>query len=112
MKKNFMIAVNKDNAEAYKKTLIALGYAWTNLENYCFGFTEQTKNIYGYPDGQSYCWFSGFSQREDAECFNNIEDFLIWHFTPEKTQAEVELEKLQEQIVSLQNQAEKLKASL
>lgn len=111
MKKNFMIAVNKDNAEAYKKTLIALGY---ELHEY-----EKRQNYYGsclsikFETYYEKFWFSEAVPLLVRPChFRNIEEFLIWHFTPEKTQAEIELEKLQEQIVSLQNQAEKLKASL
>lgn len=109
MKKNFMIAVNKDNAEAYKKTLIALGYAWSPIKDEGY-FSYEDVSIRGYRYENNFCWFSQLIEAEYT--FVNIEDFLIWHFTPEKAQAEVELEKLQEQISSLQHQAEKLKASL
>lgn len=111
----FTITVNKDNAEAIFLALIGLGYrGWAGaaeelkkrvFNEFCNKSAEPTLSW----DTVDVCR-SGLKLPRHFETFSA---FLDWHFDKEqKTEAEKELDKLQEQIKLLQEQANILQAKM
>lgn len=112
----FTIAVNKDNAEAIFLALIGVGYrgwgsAVEELKNRSFtDFFDKAVETTLFWDMADVC---RSKDSKLARHFETFSDFLDWHFDKEqKTEAEKELDKLQEQIKLLQEQANILQAKM
>lgn len=105
LKTNFEIACNDDQLHAYREVLKSLGYifyseginmrGWDHLTTARDGRIQFGKQLY---DGRRHFSFFG--------------DFLVWHFTPEKSQAEKELDTLNDKMKELQAQMDKLKVAI
>lgn len=111
----FTIAVNKDNAETIFLALIGLGYHGWSIA------TEELKkrsfNEFCVKNAEpALCWDTVDICRVSSKLsrhFKTFSDFLDWHFDKEKKKAaEKELDKLQEQIKLLQEQANILQAKM
>lgn len=101
LKTNFAIRTTDENFRMHIETLKALGYRIYCEGNYAYmggwdflnrGHTL-TDEVY-----RSY-------DNAGKESFNNIQDFLAWHFTPEapeKSEAEILLDSLEEDMQQLQ----------
>lgn len=112
----FTITVNKDNAETIFLALIGLGYygwgaALEDLEKRSFSeFYKKAATRTLFWDKADICRSNDSKLSRHFETFS---DFLDWHFDKErKTEAEKELDKLQEQIKLLQEQANILQAKM
>lgn len=109
-KQNWSISITKENEEVYKKTLIALGYGWYSSQKVaksascgCTTIRSASRHEGGSPF---------FSMYIEATHFNNLEDFLLWHFTEEveeKTGAQLKIEQLEETINKAQKELQELK---
>lgn len=113
----FTITINKDNAEAIFLALIGLGYhgwgdALEELEKRSFNeFCVKNVAPTLFWDMADVCRRSKDSKL--ARHFETFSAFLDWHFDKErKTEAKKELDKLQEQIKLLQEQANILQAKM
>lgn len=111
----FTIAVNKDNAETIFLALIGLGYhGWGDaLEE----LEKRSFNEFCVKNAEpALCWDTVDVCRGSLKLsrhFKTFSAFLDWHFDKDrKTEAEKELDKLQEQIKLLQEQANMLQAKM
>ncbi len=103
LKTNFAIRTTDKNFRAHIETLKVLGYK-------IYPSTDADSSMEGgyylavrYNMGNDVYRTSGFTSKD--QCFNNIQDFLVWHFTPEapkKTEAEILLDSLEEEMQQLQ----------
>lgn len=103
LKTNFAIRTTDKNFRAHIETLKVLGYKIypstdadsSMVGGYCLAVRDNMGNdVYR---------ASGFTSKD--QCFSNIQDFLVWHFTPEapkKTEAEILLDSLDEEMQQLQ----------
>ena len=106
LKTNWAIRTTDEQFKAYILTLEALGYGIyksTSLGN-CMNMWETLSYSETYGVVRS---FPG-----DSVVFSDISSFLIYHFSSEKTEAEKELEALQEKMNSLQEQIDRVKLSI
>lgn len=103
LKTNFAIRTTNENFRAHVEALKVLGYkiypptdAGSSMDGgYCLAVR--------YTMGNDVYRSSGFTAKD--QCFNNIQDFLVWHSTPEptkKTEAEILLDSLEEEMQQLQ----------
>lgn len=106
LKKNWSLNINSENAEAYKQTLIALGYTWCQ---YCRGWKNQ--NFIRQPS-ETCANKVFFSSMTEHDHFENIEEFLKFHFLPQKTEAHLKLEELQKIIEDTQTKIDELKKEM
>lgn len=95
-------SIKSKNPEVYKEVIMALGYKWH----------EESSN----PEGLSYIRSDRannnkvfFSMMTEDDHFNDIESFIIWHFQPEKTEQQLQIEKLKATIQKAQQELEQLK---
>jgi hypothetical protein len=102
LKKNWSLNINSENAEAYKQTLIALGYNWNQ---YCRGWRGQSFIRSDEANSNKVL----FSNMTEDDHFEDIEEFLKFHFLPQKTESQLKLEELQKIIEDAQNKIEQLK---
>ena len=102
LKKNWSLSVNNENVEAYKQTLIALGYNWNQ---YCRGWRGQSFIRSDEANSNKVL----FSNMTEDDHFEDIEEFLKFHFLPQKTESQLKLEELQKIIEDAQNKIEQLK---
>ena len=103
LKTNFAIRTTDENFRAHVETLRVLGYK-------IYPPTDAVSSMGGgyclavrYSMGSDVYRANGFTSKD--QCFNNIQDFLVWHFTPEgpkKTEAEILLDSLEEEMQQLQ----------
>lgn len=112
LKTNWAIRTTDEQFKAYIGTLSALGYK-----------THFARLPSLQQDGR-YNWLfqvaitSGVSRAvhvnglESETIFPDISSFLVYHFSEEKTEAEKELEALQEKMNSLQEQIDRVKLSI
>lgn len=109
LKTNWAIRTTDEQFKAYILTLEALGYTvWEDTikaskEGGMKGFTSLADSTGDVCRGWEY-------HRENS--FTDISSFLIYHFSSEKTEAEKELEALQEKMNSLQEQIDRVKLSI
>ena len=109
LKTNWAIRTTDEQFKAYIGTLEALGYPIyedtieatkeVGMEN----FTSLVDSTGDVCRGWEY-------HRETS--FPDISSFLVYHFSSEKTEAEKELEALQEKMNSLQEQIDRVKLSI
>lgn len=114
LKTNWAIRTTDDQFKAYILTLEALGYEIFSQTAY---YTDK-------PVPMSYMLYTHIGlhksdvsrSQEDELCgeqvFPDISSFLVYHFSEEKTEAEKELEALQEKMNSLQEQIDRVKLSI
>lgn len=112
LKTNWAIRTTDEQFKAYILTLEALGY----------GIYKSTKKAMlkhsnFMVDYDALKWSTGGVNRGHDWCtggivFPDISSFLIYHFSSEKTEAEKELEALQEKMNSLQEQIDRVKLSI
>lgn len=103
LKTNFAIRTTDKNFRAHVETLKVLGYK-------IYPSTDADSSMDGgyylavrYNMGNDVYRTSGFTSKD--QYFKNIQDFLVWHFTPEptkKTEAEILLDSLEEEMQQLQ----------
>ena len=110
LKTNWAIRTTDEQFKAYILTLEALGYTvWgdtikASKEGGMKGFTSLVDST------GDVC--RGHSWSADGTVFPDISSFLVYHFSSEKTEAEEELEALQEKMNSLQEQIDRVKLSI
>ena len=104
LKSDWSLEWTAETAEAIVKALDAVGIPiWHDtLEN-----PKESQEDYTYLVDSTGDACGGFAA--SAHHFKHLEDFLAWYFKPEKSQQEIEMEKLGEQIKQLQEQYNKLK---
>ena len=88
LKKNWSLSMSSENADVYKQTLIALGYTWHES---CRG-SKNNGYIRSDSANQDKVFFSYMTEHDH---FEDIEEFLKFHFLPQKTEAQLKLEELQ-----------------
>lgn len=106
LKTNWAIRTTDEQFKAYILTLGALGYPiypYTKKEGGMKGFTSLVDSTGEVCRGWEY-------HRENS--FPDISSFCVYHFSSEKTEAEKELEALQEKMNSLQEQIDRVKLSI
>ena len=113
LKTSWAIRTTDEQFKAYIGTLEALGYPIYNLTKEDIDDKEPMTNckhlgVYG-TNGE----VSRTRPSEGEEVvFPDISSFLVYHFSSEKTEAEKELEALQEKMNSLQEQIDRVKLSI
>lgn len=112
LKTNWTICTTDEQFKTYILTLEALGYS-------IFESTKKAmlKHSNFMVDYDALKWSTGdvcrgHSWSTDGTVFSDISSFLIYHFSSEKTEAEKELEALQEKMNSLQEQIDRVKLSV
>lgn len=105
LKKNWSLQIGHENAEVYKQTLIELGYTWHES---CRG-SKNNGYIRSDSANQDKVFFSCMP---DHDHFEDIEEFLKFHFPPQKTDAQLKLEELQKIIEDAQNKIDELKQEM
>ena len=103
LKQNWSLKVNQENAEVYKQTLIALGYPWCNCSSEYHVGISFIRTDAGY---KHQVFFSAMTEKDH---FQNIEEFLNWHFMPEKTEQQLKIEALENTIAQAQRELQELK---
>ena len=113
LKTNFAIRTTDENFRTNVETLKVLGYKIypstdadsSMVGGYCLAVRDNMGNdVYR---------ASSFTSKD--QCFNNIRDFLVWHFTPEptkKTEAEILLDSLEEEMQQLQTKIATLREQM
>lgn len=108
LKTNWAIRTTDEQFKAYILTLEALGYT-------IYPHTKKGDSMEDYrllcvssEDGMICRCYKAL----DLKDFPDISSFLIYHFSEEKTEAERELEALQEKMNSLQEQVDRVKLSI
>ena len=104
LKQNWSLEVNQENAEVYKQTLIALGYPWCDCSRVYDGVISFIRTR---PVGHQ-VFFSVMVMTE-KDHFQSIEEFLKWHFMPEKTEQQLKIEALENTIAQAQRELQELK---
>lgn len=101
LKTNFAIRTTDKNFRAHVETLKALGYKIYEDLDTAEGMEGWTQLVWMHED---VCRASNIIRKPHD--FQNIQDFLLWHFTPEeapkKTEAEILLDSLEEEMQQLQ----------
>ena len=105
LKKNWSLNISSENAEVYKQTLIALGYTWCQ---YCRGWRGQSFIRSDEANSNKVL----FSNMTEDDHFEDIEEFLKFHFLPQKTESQLKLEELQKIIEDAQNKVDELKKEI
>ena len=103
LKQNWSLEVNQENAEVYKQTLIALGYTWCS---YSSAYDEDRSFIRTDATVEYQVLFSVTTEKDH---FQSIEEFLKWHFMPEKTEQQLKIEALENTIAQAQRELQELK---
>lgn len=107
---NFKIKCSDKELLAYSRILELIGYGPL------LGSIAAEGGMLGYTYlASSYSDVLGITRshgRDHRTPFHNISDFLVWHFTPEKSEAEKELDSLQQKMSELQAQMDKLKEAV
>lgn len=111
LKTNWAIRTTDEQFKAYILTLEALGYPIYDLTKEDIDDKEPMTNckhlgVYG-----KNVEVSRIRLGEEIN-FTDISSFLVYHFSSEKTEAEKELEALQEKMNSLQEQIDRVKLSI
>ena len=106
LKTNWAIRTTDEQFKAYIGTLKALGY-----EIYSPTLLSEST------EGCDFLTMNGVVARcgtpsSSRTHFPDISSFLVYHFSSEKTEAEKELEALQEKMNSLQEQIDRVKLSI
>jgi hypothetical protein len=101
--KRWAIAVTAEKWETYKNTLKALGFN-PYEEEYHFDYSHIVDSD-SRPSG--FCQGRG-SAVATRQVFENLEDFLLWWWAPEKTERELKIEALKETIKKAQEQLDEL----
>lgn len=116
LKTNWAIRTTNEQFKVYILTLEAFGYEI--YPSTLASIDEKHPMSYeGYTHiGKKECE-EEVVRRQPAEltgivCFPDISSFLVYHFSSEKTEAEKELEALQEKMNSLQEQIDRVKLSI
>lgn len=112
LKTNWAIRTTDEQFKAYILTLEALGY-----EIYESTKKDMLKPSNFMVDYNVLKWSTGDvcrgnSWNTDGAVFSDISSFLVYHFSSEKTEADKELEVLQEKMNSLQEQIDRVKLSI
>lgn len=112
LKTNWAIRTTDEQFKAYILTLEALGYEV--YESTKKDILKSSKFMMEY---NVLVWSTGdvcrgHSRSADGTVFPDISSFLVYHFSSEKTEAEKELEALQEKMNSLQEQIDRVKLSI
>lgn len=108
LKTDFSIDVNDDNIASIVLALKALGYEIYSdtYESvvYCNSGVQHYKSIITITtiNGSELCRGTGGASRKNN--FTNFNDFLKWHFSEDKSEAEKELDTLQQKMDDLQKQ--------
>lgn len=102
LKKNWSLDINSENAEVYKQTLIALGYTWS--ESHTVWISQSYIRTDNANNNKVF-----FSNMTEHDHFEDIEEFLKFHFIPQKTEAQLKLEDLQKIIEDAQKKIKQLK---
>lgn len=113
LKTNWAICTTDEQFKAYILTLEALGYEIyesTNKDMLKSSKFMVEYNALKWSSGGDVC--RGHSWSTDGIVFPDISSFLVYHFSSEKTEAEKELEALQEKMNSLQEQIDRVKLSI
>lgn len=114
LKTNWAIRTTDEQFKAYILTLDALGYKIyraTKLDT----DSQNPMGVFKYLGCETYTKAVRRNLTDEVECivkFPDISSFLIYHFSSEKTEAEKELEALQEKMNSLQEQIDRVKLSI
>lgn len=113
LKTNWAIRTTDEQFKAYILTLEALGYSI--FESTKIAMLKHSNFMVDYDalkwsSGGDVC--RGHSWSTDGIVFSDISSFLVYHFSSEKTEAEKELEALQEKMNSLQEQIDRVKLSI
>lgn len=102
LKSEFSIETNDDNAVVILLALKGLGYTvWSAYD------VDHTFKMEGWNYVCRVSTCSGNVSRTDHKTenhFTTFNDFLKWHNTPEKSEAEIELDKLNDKMKELQAQ--------
>ena len=116
LKTNWAIRTTDEQFKAYILTLEALGY---EIFSQTANETDKPLPMSGVLPTYTHIGLhkSDVSRYQaDELCgeqiFTNISSFLVYHFSSEKTEAEKELEALQEKMNSLQEQIDRVKLSI
>lgn len=112
LKTNWAIRTTDEQFKAYILTLEALGYGI--YESTKKDILKSSKFMKEY---DALKWSTGdvcrgHSWSTDGVVFPDISSFLVHHFSEENTEAEKELEALQEKMNSLQEQIDRVKLSI
>ena len=110
LKTNWAIHTTDEQFKAYILTLEALGYTLFDPTKDSFdmeGWDTLVTNEYAPVSRGHIDCLDG-----ETVAFQDISSFLIYHFSSEKTEAEKELEALQEKMNSLQEQIDRVKLSI
>lgn len=112
LKTNWAIRTTDEQFKAYIGTLEALGY-----EIYESTKKDILKSSKFMKEYDALKWSTGdvcrgHSWSTDGVVFPDISSFLVHHFSEENTEAEKELEALQEKMNSLQEQIDRVKLSI
>ena len=103
LKTNFAIRTTDENFRAHVETLKVLGYD-------IYPCTDKGNNMDGWSYLRSEARYSDLCRGKynaSLNNFSNIQDFLVWHFTPEapkKTEAEIRLDTVLGRIAELRHQ--------
>ena len=114
LKTNWAIRTTDEQFKAYIGTLEALGYEiFSQTAYYIDKSVPMSDMLYTHLGFHK----SDVSRLQEGELsgeqiFPDISSFLVYHFSSEKTEAEKELEALQEKMNSLQEQIDRVKLSI
>ena len=110
LKTNWAIRTTDEQFKAYILTLEALGYPiWKGTAD---GMGDGMQVFTALVDSSGDVCRGSLTKRERDNQFPDISSFLVYHFSSEKTEADKELEVLQEKMNSLQEQIDRVKLSI
>ena len=115
LKTNWAIRTTDEQFKAYIGTLEALGYSILSTTARASDKPNPMSDMYYYTHIAEYEGDVSrlqYGEITNEKQFSDISSFLVYHFTPEKTEAEKELEALQEKMNSLQEQIDRVKLSI
>lgn len=110
LKTNWAIRTTDEQFKAYIGTLESLGYEASCARLPSSQGTGRFNWLYKISNLLGVC--RSVSINEEISQFPDISSFLVYHFSEEKTEAEKELEALQEKMNSLQEQIDRVKLSI
>ena len=106
LKTNWAVRTTDEQFKAYISTLEALGYK----THYARLPSAQAAGRFEWLVLEDGVWYRAIGIHHTVEVvFPDISSFLVYHFSEEKTEAEEELEALQEKMNSLQEQIDRVK---
>lgn len=114
LKTNWAIRTTDEQFKAYILTLEALGYKIYQAAKLDID-SQSPMGVCEYLGSEIYTKNVRRNLTDEVECivkFPDILSLLVYHFSEEKTEAEKELEALQEKMNSLQEQIDRVKLSI